>query len=62
MGIPKHKPSAHQKQCKKYKDENRYEKNKARKAAKHKKRMEYFAKRRAAKEAAAQDMATNDEK
>lgn len=53
MGVPKHKPSAHQKGCAKYKSENRYEKNKARKAEKHKKRQEYFAKRRAVKEAAA---------
>lgn len=55
MGMPKHKPSAHQKGCAKYKSENRYEKNKARKAARHKKRMGYFAKRRAAKEAAEQN-------
>ena len=53
--MPKHKPSVHQKGCAKYKSENRYEKNKARKAARHKKRMEYFAKRRAAKEAAEQN-------
>ena len=26
MGMPKHKPSAHQKGCAKYKSENRYEK------------------------------------
>ena len=54
MGIAKHKPSAHQKGCQRYKDEGRYAKNKARKAAKHKKRLEYFARRRAKKEAAAQ--------
>ena len=54
MGIAKHKPSAHQKQCAKYKNEGRYERNKARKAAKHKQRLEYFARRRAKKEGAAQ--------
>ena len=54
MGIPKHKPSAHKKGCQRYKDEGRYAKNKARKAAKHKKRLEYFARRRAKKEAAVQ--------
>lgn len=50
MGIPKHgKNSARTKKCAKYKSDKRRKRNKARKAARHKKRMEFFAKRRAAK-------------
>lgn len=53
MGVAKHgKNSAHAKQCAKYAAENRYEKNKARKAERHKKRLARFAARRAAKQAA----------
>lgn len=55
MGKSKHNPSAHKKGCQRYKDEGRLVLNKARKAEKHKKRMEYFARRRAKKEVAAQE-------
>ena len=54
MGMPKHKPSSHQKGCAKYKSENRLAKNKERRQKKkHEKRLEYFAKRREKKQEAA---------
>ena len=53
MGMPKHKPSSHQKGCAKYKSENRLAKNKDRRQKKHEKRLEHFAKRREKKQEAA---------
>ena len=53
MGMPKHKPSSHQKGCAKYKSENRLAQNKERRQKKHEKRLEYFAKRREKKQEAA---------
>lgn len=47
MGIPKHgKNSARSKNSAKYTAEHRYQKNKARKAERHRKRVERFAIRR----------------
>lgn len=53
MGMPKHKPSSHQKGCAKYQSENRLAKNKERRQKKHEKRLEHFAKRREKKQEAA---------
>ncbi len=53
MNKTKHgKLSAGAKNCARYKSEGRLEKNKARKAARHKKRMARFAQRRAQRAAA----------
>ena len=50
MGVPKHgKLSARSKNCAKYKAENRLEKNRIKRAKKHKKKLEKMADRQAQK-------------